>query len=553
MNRETTMPHAWQALSEHRRALGGRTIASLFAEDAQRFAQLSLTWDYWLADFSKQRVTPETIALLIAHARERNLEDWIAALFAGEKVNLSEGRPALHTALRQQNETPLAVAGTDIIPAIRAVQTRMRELTAQLRGGTRVGATGRPLRNVVNIGIGGSDLGPRLVCDALGASRAPGAGGIEVSFVSNVDPEHLTRALVGLDPATTLFIVTSKTFTTVETLANAHSAREWLAKALGGGAALAPHFVAVTSNTEAARAFGVAGRDVLPMWDWVGGRYSLWSAVGLAIAMRCGWEQFVGLLAGAASVDAHFRSAPLEQNLPVLLALVDVWNSRGLGHTQRVIVPYAQARAHLPAYLQQLVLESNGKSVARDGSALDGSAAAALWGGTGSDGQHAYFQWLHQGTQTVPVEFIVPVRAAHPLGDQQNTLVANALAQAQALMNGLSLDAARARLAAAGMDAATVAAQAPYRVCPGDRPSTTLLMPELNARRLGQLLALYEHRTFVEGIMLGVNPFDQWAVELGKALAVPLAVALRDGASIDSADASTRGLVAHVRALRQQR
>jgi len=553
MTRDPSMPHAWQALSEHRRALDGRSIAALFAEDPQRFAQLSLTWDYWLADFSKQRVTAQTIALLIAHARERNLGEWIAALFAGEKVNLSEARPALHTALRAQNDTPLLVAGSDIMPAIRTAQARMRELTVQLRSGTRVGATGRPLRHVVNLGIGGSDLGPRLVCDALGAPRTPGSGGVDVSFVSNVDPEDLTRALAGQDPATTLFIVTSKTFTTVETLANAHAARDWLASALGGGAALSPHFVAITGNAEAARAFGVAGRDVLPIWDWVGGRYSLWSAAGLAIAMRCGWEQFVGLLAGAASVDAHFRSAPLEQNLPVLLALVDVWNSRALGHTQRAIVPYAHALAHLPAHLQQLVLESNGKSVARDGSALDGSAAAALWGGTGSDGQHAFFQWLHQGTQTVPVEFIVPVRAAHPLADQQNTLVANALAQAQALMNGLSLAAARARLAASGMSPENVEAQAPYRVCPGDRPSTTLLMPELNARRLGQLLALYEHRTFVEGVMLGVNPFDQWAVELGKALAGPLAAALRDGTPVDGADASTRGLIAHVRALQQRR
>ena len=419
-----------------RHALAGRSLLSLFEGDNERFAQLSLAWDSWLVDFSKQRVTPETIALLIAHARERNLPAWIAALLAGEKVNLSEARPALHTALRQQNDSPLLVDGVDIVRAIRSTQARMRALTVQIRGGARLGATGRPLRHVVNLGIGGSDLGPRLVCDALGGPRPPNAAGIDVAFVSNVDPESLTRALSGLDPATTMFIVTSKTFTTAETLANAQSARDWLARSLGGGIALSPHFVAVTGNADAARAFGVAGSDVLPIWDWVGGRYSVWSAAGLPIAIRCGWEAFVELLAGAASLDAHFRDAPLERNLPVLLALVDLWNARALDCAQRIVVPYAHALALLPGYLQQLVLESNGKSVARDGSPLQSGATAALWGGTGSDCQHAFFQWLHQGTQTVPVEFIVPLRAAHPLGEQQSALVANALAQAQALMIG---------------------------------------------------------------------------------------------------------------------
>ena len=302
--------------------------------------------------------------------------------------------------------------------------------------------------------------------------------------MSNVDPEDLTRSLAGLDPATTLFIVTSKTFTTAETLANARSARDWLARSLGGSVALSPHFIAVTANADAARAFGIASADVLPIWDWVGGRFSLWSAVGLPIAISAGWENFVELLAGAASVDAHFREAPLERNLPVLLALIDVWNERGLGYSQRVVVPYAHGLALLPAYLQQLALESNGKSVARDGSALEGATAPALWGGPGSDSQHAFFQWLHQGTHAVPVEFIVPVRAAHPLGDQQDMLVANALAQAQALMIGRPLAVVRAELAAGGLAPAAAEAQAPHRVCPGDRPSTMLLLPELNARRL---------------------------------------------------------------------
>ena len=553
MTRDPAPAPTWQTLSEHRRSLAGRSLASLFADDAERFTQLSLAWDSWLADFSRQRVTPETIALLVAYARERNLPAWIAALFAGEKINLSEARPALHTVLRQQSETPLFVDGADVVRAVRATQARMRALTMQLRGGARVGATGRPLRHVVNLGIGGSDLGPRLVCEALRAPRTARAGGVDVAFVSNVDPEHLTRALAGLDPATTLFIVTSKPFTTTETLANAHSARDWLARSLGGGVALSPHFIAVTGNADAARSFGIAGADVLPIWDWVGGRFSLWSAVGLPIAIGSGWESFVELLAGAASVDTHFRDAPLERNLPVLLALIDLWNTRAFGYSQRVVVPYAHALALLPAHLQQVALESNGKSVGRDGSAVEGATAPALWGGPGSDSQHAFFQWLHQGTQPVPVEFVVPVRAAHPLGDQQDTLIANALAQAQALMIGRPLAVVRAELAAGGLAPATVEAQAPHRVCPGDRSSTMLLLPELNARRLGQLLALYEHRVFVEGVLLGINSFDQWGVELGKALAGPLAAALRDGARLDGADASTRGVVAHVRALLQRR
>ncbi len=553
MNNDPSTPLSWQALSQHRHALAGKSLTSLFDDDPERFAQLSLAWDYWLADFSKQRVTPETIALLVAHARARNLPAWITALMAGEKVNLSEGRPALHTALRQQDDTPLQVDGVDIVQVIRATQVRMRALTVQIRGGTRVGATGRPLRHIVNLGIGGSDLGPRLVCDALAGPRAPNAAGVDVTFVSNVDPESLTRALAGLDPATTLFIVTSKTFTTTETLANAQAARDWLTRALGGGVGLSSHFVAVTGNADAARAFGVAGGDVLPIWDWVGGRYSVWSAAGLPIAIRCGWESFVELLAGGASLDSHFREAPLERNLPVLLALVDLWNAQWLGLTQRIMVPYAHSLQLLPNYLQQLALESNGKSVARDGSPLQSGATPALWGGTGTDTQHAFFQWLHQGTQTVPVEFVVPLRAAHPIGDQQAILVANALAQAQALMIGRSAAIVRAELEAKGIASAQASLQAAHRVCPGDHPSTMLLLPELNARRLGQLLALHEHRTFVEGIMLGINSFDQWGVELGKMLANPLSAALRTGTELDGADASTRGLTAHARMLLQRR
>ncbi len=544
-------PSASVELTAHCRALAGIPLTGLFARDPQRFERLSVRWGEWLVDLSRERLGAESLPLLAAHARSIGLEGWIAALFAGEKVNLSEHRPALHTALRQQDDTPLVVDGRDIVPALRAAQARMKTLAESVRDGTRRGATDRPIRAVVNIGIGGSDLGPRLVCDALGSSAD--AAGVDVAFVSNVDPEHLARTLARLEPATTLFIATSKTFTTQETLANAESARAWLAAGLGGAAGTARHFVAVTGNAAAARAFGVADDDILPLWDWVGGRYSLWSPAGLAIAVRLGWDGFARLLSGAAAMDAHFRTAPLERNLPALLGFAGWWNARLLGHPDRVVVPYAQALELLPAFLQQLVLESNGKRVARDGAPVAGATTSALWGAPGTNGQHAFFQWLHQGTREAPVEFIVPVRAVHPLGRQQSLLVANALAQAQALLEGRTPETIRAELVQHGLTGAELEAGVAARVCPGDRASTTMLMPELDARHLGELIALYEHRTFVEAILHGINPFDQFGVELGKTLAAPIVKALTEGVPLPAAtDAATRALVAHVQALSAQ-
>ena len=543
-------------LASHCRTLSRRTLADFFASDPERFTRLSFAWDDWLVDLSKERLGADTLPLLVEHAAASDLPGWIAALFAGEKVNQSERRPALHTALRQQDSTPLVVDGHDVIPDIRAAQARMKTLTAQIRAGLRVGATGHPIRSVVNLGIGGSDLGPLLVCSALapppGARRrfGPHTSGIDVSFVANVDPEDLSRALEPLEPATTLFIVTSKSFTTQETLANAASAKAWLAASLGTGANVSAHFLAVTGNSAAAQTFGVATPDIFPLWDWVGGRYSLWSPVGLPIAFKIGWDGFADLLAGAASVDAHFRATPLERNIPVLLGLVGWWNAVHLRHPERVVIPYSQSLFRLPAYLQQLVLESNGKHVARDGSALQGPTTASLWGDCGTNSQHAFFQWLHQGTREAPVEFIVPVRAAHPLGNQQTLLIANALAQAQALLVGRSAETVRAELAGKGLDATALEAAVAARVCPGNRASTVIMMPALNAYSLGQLIALYEHRTFVEGVLYGIDSFDQFGVELGKTLAGPILSALEGSAALrDDTDASTRGLVAHARAL----
>jgi len=553
---DPTPSDAAQDLTAQCRALAGTTLAQLFAADPDRFAHLSFGWDDWLVDLSKERLGRETLPLLLAHAEAIGLPGWIAALFAGEKINISERRPALHTALRQPDDTPLIVDGHDVIPDIRAAQQKMKTFAVQVRGGLRVGGTGRPIRHVVSIGIGGSDLGPLLVCFALAhppSSRrrfGPYTAGVDVSFVANIDPEHLTRALAPLDPAATLFVVISKTFSTTETLTNATSAKKWLTAALGAGCPVNSHFVAVTSNTAAAAAFGIAPADVFPMWDWVGGRYSLWSTVGLPIALKLGWQRFEELLAGGASVDAHFRTTPFARNLPVLLGLVGWWNAAYLKHPERVVVPYAQPLFRLPSYLQQLVLESNGKRVARDGTPLGGPSTAALWGEVGTNSQHAFFQWLHQGTREANVEFIVPVRTGTALADQQRLLVANAIAQAQALLAGRSPETIRAELSAKGVEEAALDAAVEARVCPGNRASTMILMPELNAYRLGQLIALYEHRTFVEAMLYGINPYDQFGVELGKMLAGPIVAALESGAALpETSDASTRGLVAHARVL----
>ena len=541
-------------LAAHRRALATTTLVELFAADPGRFGRLSFAWDSWLLDLSKERLGQDTLPALVAHAVAAGLPGWIAALFAGEKVNQSEHKPALHTALRQTGDAPLVVAGRDIIPDIRAAQAKMRTLAVQIRGGLRVGVAGRPIRAVVNLGIGGSDLGVFLVCSALSraprtrGSTGPQTQGVDVSFASNVDPEQITRALAPLDPATTLFVIASKSFTTQETLANAASARSWLQAGLGRGVDVSPHFIAITGNTAGARAFGIASADILPIWDWVGGRFSLWSPAGLPIALKVGWERYERLLAGAASVDAHFRETPLEGNLPVLLGLVGWWNAEHLKHTDRIVVPYAQALFRFPAYLQQVILESHGKRVARDGSLREGAVSPALWGEIGTNAQHAFFQWLHQGPREAPVEFIVPIAATNPVGGQQTLLVANALAQSQALMEGRGPEAIRAELTAQGVRDPDLEAAVAARVCPGNRASTTLLMPELSAYRLGQLLALYEHRTFVEAVLHGINPFDEFGVDYGKTLTGPIVAALAEGVALPpGTDASTRGLVAHVR------
>jgi len=542
-------PPQFDDLADHARRLSATTLHELFARDPERARTLSFDWNDWRIDVSKERIDDPALDALLRAAEAANLPHWIAALFAGEKINVSEHRPVLHTALRAPASTSIVVDGVDVTAEMRATRERMAALAGALREGRRKGATGRPIRCVINIGIGGSDLGPRLVCEALDGPADPRSGAPGVAFVSNVDPESLSRALADHDPAVTLFVVASKTFTTQETLANAESARAWLRKALGD-VDLAPHFIALTSNTDAAKRFGVREADILPMAEGVGGRYSLWSSVGFVIAVRAGWKAFTELLDGAQAMDTHFRMAPLARNVPVLLGLLGYWNARWLGHRQRVVAPYAQALAHLPAYLQQLSLESNGKCVRRDGTPVDGPTAPALWGNVGTDSQHAFFQWLHQGTHEVPVEFIVPVRASHPIRNQQTLLVANALAQAQALMVGRGELALRRELSAQNLSETELEQAIAARRCPGNRASTTLLLPVLDARSLGALIALYEHRTFVEGVLYGINSFDQWGVELGKTLAKPIVAALEGDPPLpDDTDPSTRALVENARVL----
>jgi glucose-6-phosphate isomerase len=533
-------------LTDAARRLRGARLVDLLERDPARVAALSFAFEDWRVDLSRERIDAEALAALVSVAHDQNLPNWIAALFAGERINLSEGRAVLHAALRRDESAPLVVDGADVRAQARSAQAAMLALADNLRASRRSGGGGRPIAHIVHLGIGGSDLGPRLVCDALRDSTATTP---HVHFVSNVDPEHLARTLATLDPATTLFIVASKSFTTEETLANAQSARRWLSGALPESS-LAAHFVAVTSNASAARAFGIAAADIFALPDGIGGRCSLWTFGMLPIAIALGAQAVSALADGARAMDRHFASAPLAENVPVILALLDVWNTRWLRHSQRVVVPYAAALASLPLYLQQLALESNGKSAQRDGTPVEGATAKALWGSVGTDSQHAFFQWLHQGTSEVPVEFIVPVRARHPLGDQQATLVANALAQAQALLIGRGDDAIRDDLAQRGLAGPALDAAIAARRCTGNRASTTLLLPTLDARTLGALIALYEHRTFVEGVMYGINSFDQWGVELGKTLAGPLAAALVNGDPLpEGTDASTRALVEHARTL----
>lgn len=522
----------WRQLDTHRDRIAGHTLRDLFAADTGRAEHLAVSAAGLHLDVSKQRLTPETVDLLAALARARGLPAAVAALFAGEPVNRSENRAAWHVALRAGDAAPEAVRG---------VLAEMAAFVDAVRGGEWHGFGGDPVTDVVNIGIGGSDLGPRLAHAALASPAARP----RVHFAANVDPAELDDLLAGLDPATTLFVVASKSFTTAETMANARAARAWLAAAGAAGEGLARHFVAVSAHPERAEAFGCARR--FGFWDWVGGRFSLWSAVGLPVALGLGMPVFRDLLAGARDMDEHFRAVPVEGNLPALLALVGIWNRNFLGYTGQVTVPYAQRLALLPDWQQQLEMESNGKAVTPAGQAVPVATVPQVWGDVGTNAQHAFFQMLHQAPAGLPVDFILPLPAGG--GDErERQRVANCLAQGEALMRGRDDDELRHALAADGLDGEALDVAVAQRRCPGDRPSSTLLMPALDARSLGALLAAYEHKVYVQGVIWGINSFDQWGVELGKTLAGRIEAELAGKPAAAEHDASTAALLARVKA-----
>ena len=540
-----TQSPQWLALLAHRDTLAGQHLNALFAADPQRFARLSLRCGDLLCDFSKQRLTAETLGLLVRLAEARDLTGFLRRMTEGEAINATENRAALHIALRA--ERSYRVAGRDVLPEVRATRACMRELAGAIRSGEWRGSGGASINAVVNLGIGGSDLGPRMAVQALGEYADPK---LAVRFVANIDPAEFADTVRGLDPARTLFIVSSKTFTTQETLANARAAHAWL-----GSADPARHFLAVSNNLAAAQAFGIPAENCLAMPEWVGGRFSMWSAIGLPLACAISMDRFEELLAGARAMDEHFLAAPFAENLPVLMALVGLWNIDFLGAESLAVIPYAHRLGLLPDYLQQLEMESNGKRVTLDNQDVGCATAPILWGMAGSVGQHAFHQLFYQGTRLTPIDFVVPVGAAGP---EQEALVANALAQSAALMKGKSLEEARSQLLAAGKNPAEAARLAPHLACPGNQPSTTLLMPRLTPFVLGSLIALYEHKVAVQGCLWGINSFDQWGVEHGKQMAREILPKMLSGEGgfddrkeIPLWDPSTAGLLAAIRAWRK--
>jgi glucose-6-phosphate isomerase len=532
---------AWQALAAHARGPQPH-LRDRFAADPQRFQHFSAAWNGWLLDYSKQRVARETMPLLYALWQAADVPGWIGRMRSGEKINHTEGRAALHIALRH-GKGPFLLGGRDVMPGVRAVLDKMEAFVEQIHGCHWRGATGEPIADIVNIGIGGSDLGPRMATQALTAFRHPG---VRVHYVANLDGADLATLLADLQPRTTLFVVASKTFTTQETMQNAQSARAWLTAELGP-AAVARHFVALSTNlTEVAR-FGIDAENVFEFWDWVGGRYSLWSAIGLPLALAIGMKRFRELLGGAHAMDEHFFSAPPEENLPGLLALIEVWNADFLGAETRALLPYSQSLALLPRYLQQLELESNGKPVDRQGKPLQYPVAPVLWGEAGTNGQHAFYQAIHQGGRLIPCEFIALKETDFPLSGHHDKLLANCFAQSEALMRGKTVDDVRAEMLAAHIPESVIACLAPYKAFPGNQPSTTLMLPRLDPHNLGALIALYEHKVFVESCIWNINPFDQWGVEYGKQLANRLLPIMAGNAPAEGLDSSTAGLISYCR------
>ena len=538
-------------LVKHREEMEGVTMRALFEEDAKRFHRFHLELeDELLFDYSKNIVRSSTLALLVRLADEAGVPAAIARMMDGERVNVTEGRAALHVALRNRSDEPIRIDDEDVMPAVNAMLDKMRDLADELALGERMGYTGERITDVVNIGIGGSDLGPQMVAEALRPFWSPG---LRAHFVSNIDSTDLTETLKRVQPETTLFIVSSKTFTTQETLANARSARDWLVGALRNHMAsdegfdheeaVARHFVAVSTNAKAVREFGIDPDNMFELWDWVGGRYSVWSATGLPVACVLGMEQFEEFLAGANEVDEHFRDTPLAENIPVIMALLGVWYANFWDAHAHAVLPYDQYLHRFPAHLQQLDMESNGKGATRNGGTVDYHTGPIVFGEPGTNGQHAFYQLLHQGTRLVPADFIATAASHNPVGDHHRLLFANFLAQSEALMHGRTEDEARGELEQSGRGAREVERLLPHKVFPGNRPSNSILVPRLSPRTLGMLLALYEHKILVQGVVWNVNSFDQWGVELGKELARDIVHELVGEDVAVHHNASTNGLV----------
>ena len=546
-----TLTHhpVWQKLCQHQQTIVSTHMRDFFAADKNRFDKFSLKLDDILFDYSKHRINDETLPLLMQLAREANVEGWRNRMFAGEKINITENRAVLHTALRNRSNTPVMVDGKDVMPEINAVLAQMRAFSDKVRNGDWLGYTGKRITDVVNIGIGGSDLGPVMVCDALKPYASPE---LQVHFVSNIDGAHLMRALEKCKPETTLFIVASKTFTTQETMTNAMSARTWFLAAANDDAHVAKHFVALSTNANAVQDFGIDTKNMFAFWDWVGGRYSLWSAIGLSIALYVGMDNFEKLLAGAHEMDNHFKTAPLEQNMPVIMALIGIWYNNFFHVDTNAILPYDQGMARFPAYLQQADMESNGKFICRDGSRVQYKTGPVIWGEAGTNGQHAFYQLIHQGTQIVPCDFLMPVHSHYAIGKHgyahHKILLANFLAQTQALMLGKTKEQAREELEKQGLTGEALEKLLPHKVFEGNRPSTSIMFDKVTPNTLGKLIALYEHKIFVQGVIWDINSYDQWGVEYGKQIAQEILPLLTSEEVINSFDSSTNGLINYTKA-----
>ncbi len=537
-----TQSPAWTSLESHYQEIADTQMRDLFQDDNGRFDRFSLHFRDILLDYSKNRITEETMSLLFSLARDTNLSAAIDAMFAGEKINITEDRPVLHVALRNRSNRAIKVDGEDVMPTVNAVLARMRHFTEQVRSGEWKGSTGKAITDIVNIGIGGSDLGPVMVCEAL---KPFAQDGLNVHFISNVDGSQIVETLKILSRETTLFVIASKTFTTQETLTNAKTARDWFLTRGGTKKAVPKHFVAVSTNAKLVQNFGIDTDHMFEFWDWVGGRYSLWGAVGLSIALYVGMDHFEELLDGAHHMDEHFRTSPLEENMPVIMALLGVWYNNFFDADSHVILPYDQYLHRFPAYFQQADMESNGKRVTLDGATVDYSTGPIIWGKAGTNGQHAFYQLIHQGTKLVPADFLAAIETNNPIGQHHTLLLSNFFAQAEALMRGKNEAEVRAELVDSGLDAEAMENLIPHKVFLGNKPSNTILYQKLLPETLGALIALYEHKIYVQSVIWGVNAFDQWGVELGKQLAQNILPELIVSGEITAHDSSTNGLINH--------